>query len=293
MDDARLTLLLAIADDEMVTGHRLGEWTGWVPYIEEDLALSSIAQDEIGHAKALYELAADLGAAPSADALAFGRRADQYRHAVLCERSNKDFAYTIARHYLYDTADEIRLGGLSQSSFKELVQLFTVFRPEERYHTVHARTWFSRLADGPVDAKHRFSEALASLMGEAVALFEPLPAEESLREDGTMPVPSEQMLGRWLDGVTRDLESFGLERVLEERSEPAIGDLVPTSSGAAEESGDAARLRVPGIERQDGRWVHTGGFEGAGGRRGHHSEEFAPLWEEMTNLYRTHPGATW
>src|SRR2546427_8194523 len=98
MIDPRLSLLLSLADDEFVLGHRLSEWTGWVPYVEEDLALSSIAQDEIGHARALYELAAVIDGR-SADELAFGRKPAEYGNAILCERPNRDFAYTMARQW--------------------------------------------------------------------------------------------------------------------------------------------------------------------------------------------------
>ncbi len=295
MSNARITLLLALADDELMTGHRLGEWTGWVPYVEEDLALSSIAQDELAHAKALYEIACALGAAPDSDALAFGRAPEQYRNAVICERANVDFAFTLARHYLYDTSDDVRTESLLDSSFKDLAEVLRVFRLEERYHLEHAHTWFRRLADGPVDARHRFGDALTRVFPEAIALFEPLPDEAALVADGTMPAPDADLLARWLDRVAADLESVGLERVLESNAATSVGELVPTSSGAAEAAAPGAPSSVAAVERRDGRWVHAGAFSGtgAGGRSGHHSDEFAPMWEEMTALYRAHPGATW
>src|SRR5438093_6228562 len=264
MDDPRLVLLLALADDELITGHRLGEWTGWVPYIEEDLALSSIAQDELAHARALYDIAVGIGAAVDVDALAFGRLPGEYRNAVMCERSNRDFAHTIARHYLYDTADDVRTEALLDSSFKELAEALRVFRLEERYHLEHARTWFSRLADGPVEAHHRFADALAQTVGEAIALFEPLPEEDALLDDGVLPICSEDLLGRWLDRIGAALESAGLERVLEANSERDVGELVPTSSGAAQVVEDGPPLRAPGGERRDGRWVHSCGLPAAG-----------------------------
>lgn len=291
--DPRLGLLLALADDELVMGHRLSEWTGWVPYVEEDLAMSSIAQDEVGHARALYEIAATIdGRTP--DELALGRAMNDYTHAVICERPNRDYAYTAARHYLYDTADDVRLEALAGSTFKELAELVRVLRIEERYHLDHARTWFRRLASGPVEARQRYSDALADALPEAMTIFEPLPGEQSLLTDGALPAPGEEMLASWLDVVGRDLESVGLERVMEAGTDAPVGEVLPTSSGASEVSGDAPRsLRVPGLERRDGRWVHTGGFSGAGGRSGHHSEDFAALWEEMTALHRAHPGARW
>lgn len=293
MSEWRSALLLALADDELVLGHRLGEWTGWVPYVEEDLALSSIAQDEIAHARALYEIASALDGAHDADALALGRRPEEYRHAVICERSNRDFAFTIARQYLYDSADAVRLEALASSSFKDLAQAVAVFALEERYHLDHARAWFGRLANGPVEARARFADALSAAIGEAMAIFEPLEVEDALVADGTLPRASEDMLATWLEGLGRDLEAVGLERVLEAGAETPVGDMVPTASGAIEAAEPAPMLRVPGLARREGRWVHVGEFAGAGGRRGRHSDDFRPLWEEMTALYRAHPGATW
>ena len=86
------------------------------------------------------------------------------------------------------------------------------------------------------------------------------------------------------------LEAVSLDYVLEHHG-PIGGEMVPTSTGEIEAGADA--LAVPGIVRRDGRWAHEGAFAGAGGRRGRHSEDFQPLWDEMTKLYREHPGATW
>ena len=291
--EERLGLLLALADDELIMGHRLSEWTGWVPYIEEDLAMSSIAQDEIGHARVLYEIASTLDGR-ELDAIALGRPPEGYRNAVLCERPNRDYAYTAARHYLYDTADAVRLEAFARSTFKELSEAVRVLRIEERYHLEHARAWFLRLATGPVEARRRYTDALAEAFPEAMALFEPLPGEDALLADGTMPRSGEEMLASWLATVGADLESVGLDRVMEAGEETPVGDVLPTSSGESEAPAATQRpLRVPGLERRDGRWLHTGGFSGAGGRAGRHSEDFPLLWEEMTALYRAHPGARW
>jgi ring-1,2-phenylacetyl-CoA epoxidase subunit PaaC len=293
MSDPRLGLLLALADDELVMGHRLSEWTGWVPYVEEDLAMSSIAQDEIGHARALYEIASTIDGR-DVDALALGREQQEYLHAVICERPNRDYAYTAARHYLYDTADAVRVETLLGSTFKELAELLRVLRLEERYHLEHARVWFERLATGPVEARQRFSDAMSQAFPEAMAIFEPLPGEEALLSDGTLPRSGEDMLAGWLETLGADLESVGLDAVLDSGAEPTVGEMVPTSSGASELTEDPKRaLEVPGLQRRDGRWVHAGEFSGAGGRHGRHSDDFAPLWEEMTGLYRAHQGATW
>lgn len=291
-DDPRFELLLAIADDEFILGHRLSEWTGWVPYLEEDLALSSIAQDEMGHARTLYQMAIDEGWATDEDALALGRPPEAYRHAVLCERPNRDFAYTLARHWLYDMADDVRTTALRASSWKPLTAALEIAALEERYHLMHARTWFARLADGPLDARKRFAHALADALSDALALFEPLPSEGALIADGVLPASSETLRTRWLDAIGPDLDGVGFEEVLA----GTHGELVPTSSGAIEQKAGNA-LSVPGLSRRGGRWVHDGPFpsagDGSGGRYGQRSEDWLSLWTEMTALYRSIPGARW
>jgi len=149
--------LLEIADDELILGWRDSEWTGIAPFLEEDVAFSSIAQNEIGHARALYELAArDLGT--TADELAFDRAPGEYRCARLVELRLLDWEKTIARHYLYEEADAKRLEQLKQSDDPELAGLAAKIDREEAYHRMHAHMWFDRLKDEP-----RFAAALDQL----------------------------------------------------------------------------------------------------------------------------------
>jgi ring-1,2-phenylacetyl-CoA epoxidase subunit PaaC len=154
----RARLLLRIADDELILGWRNSEWTGIAPFLEEDVAFSSIAQNEIGHARALYELAArELGT--TADELAFDRAPDEYRHSRLVElRLVPDWARTIARHVLYEEADAKRLAELKASDDPELAGLAAKIDREEAYHRMHAEMWRERLQDEP-----RFTEALEEL----------------------------------------------------------------------------------------------------------------------------------
>jgi ring-1,2-phenylacetyl-CoA epoxidase subunit PaaC len=288
-EDPRLALLLAMADDELILGHRHSEWTGWAPHIEEDLAFSSIAQDEIAHARLMYGLAKEFtGRQP--DDLALGRRPEEYRNAVLCERPNRDWGYTVARQYLYDRADDVRLRTLVDSSWGELSELAKLMLLEERYHLDHARAWFERVTSGPsLTARERFAQGLSAAVAEAMALFEPLPGEASLVADGILARSNEDLLSEWLEAVGEELESASLDYVLERGA--TGGEMVPTGSGEMPSAGD--RFTVPEVARSDGRWIHQGGFTGAGGRWGRHSDDFVPLWEEMTELYRAHPGAKW
>jgi ring-1,2-phenylacetyl-CoA epoxidase subunit PaaC len=141
-------LLLEIADDELILGWRDSEWTGIAPLLEEDVAFSSIAQNEIGHARALYDLIArELGT--TADELAFDRSPDEYRCAPLVELRLPDWAQTIARHYLYEKADAIRLERLKRSDDPELAGLAAKIDREEAYHRMHAQMWDERLRNEP------------------------------------------------------------------------------------------------------------------------------------------------
>jgi ring-1,2-phenylacetyl-CoA epoxidase subunit PaaC len=162
----RAQRLIEVADDELILGWRDSEWTGIAPFLEEDVALSSIAQNEIGHARALYELAAaDLGT--TADALAFDRSPEEYRCAPLVElRLVPDWARTIARRVLYEAADELRLETLKADPDPEVAGLAAKIDREEVYHRMHAEMWLERLRDEP-----RFREAMDELWPYALAVL--------------------------------------------------------------------------------------------------------------------------
>ncbi len=210
---SRRERLIEIADDELVLGWRDSEWTGIAPFLEEDVAFSSIAQNEIGHARALYELAArELGT--TADALAFDRDPSEYRCAPLCELRRLEWARTVARHWLYEAADELRLEGLKASDDAEVAGLAAKIDREEAYHRMHAEMWRDRLKDEP-----RFQEAVAELWPYALGVLEAEQRDELCRRIGREPV------------------------------EPV--------------------------------------------ERGSHSAELRELWEEMTMVRRSVPGATW
>jgi ring-1,2-phenylacetyl-CoA epoxidase subunit PaaC len=164
----RAQQLLQIADDELVLGWRNSEWTGIAPFLEEDVAFSSIAQNEIGHARALYELAArDLGG--DADALAFDRRPQEYRCAPLVQlRLVPDWARTIARHVLYETADAIRIERLKEDADAELAGIAAKIEREEVYHRLHAEMWVERLG-----SEERYVEAVGELWPCALGVLEP------------------------------------------------------------------------------------------------------------------------
>jgi len=157
VNESDVRSLLEIADDELILGWRDSEWTGIAPLLEEDVAFSSIAQNEIGHARALYELVAR-ERETTADELAFDRAPGDYRCSRIVELRLLDWEKTIARHYLYEQADARRLEQLKQSDDAEIAGLAAKIDREETYHRIHAQMWFDRLKDEP-----RFTAALDEL----------------------------------------------------------------------------------------------------------------------------------
>lgn len=279
MNEELVAFVTALGDDELVLGHRHSEWTGYAPHIEEDVAFASIAQDEIGHAAAYYTLVAqETGVEP--DRLGLGRNVDEYRNAVLCERPNGDWAFTLARHWLYDHADALRLEVLEQSSHDDLAALARKIRREERYHLIHADIWIKRIAHGPAEGRAKLVDAIAATWPEARGLFEPFDHEEQAVYKGWLPIPSAELESRWSTKTLAALDELGVPADVHARADQSA-EFVASSSGdliagtaAAEVAGGPA-------------------VDGYGGRRGVHTKDFDELWGVMTSQYRAHPGATW
>jgi ring-1,2-phenylacetyl-CoA epoxidase subunit PaaC len=205
----RAQRLLEIADDELILGWRDSEWTGIAPSLEEDVAFSSIAQNEIGHARALYELAArDLGT--DADALAFDRDPSEYRCAQLVELRKLDWAHTIARHWLYECADEIRLAALKESDDAEVAGLAAKMDREEVYHRMHAQMWADRLRDEP-----RFTDAVRELWPLALGVL-----AEGQRDTLADRVGLERVDAVERNGPSEDLRALWDEMTMVRRSVP-------------------------------------------------------------------------
>jgi ring-1,2-phenylacetyl-CoA epoxidase subunit PaaC len=274
LDEPRTALILALADDELLAGHRASHWTGVAPSLEEDIAFSGIAQDEINHADVWYQVlvaangTGGAGDRAAVDRLALGRHPSEYRHAIILERPPRDFGYTLARHLLYDHADAVRLAALVDSADPDVAAVSRKLAHEERYHLEHADAWFARLAHGDDEQRERLGDGLRAAFEEALWIFEPTAGEEEALSAGVLPTPSGELLTRWLDLVGAMLE------------EADLADAVATS----------------GVERrEDGSWaVPEDLFAEPGGRRGRHTPDFTEdAWVEMTALHRAHAGATW
>ena len=167
-------LLLGLADDELVLGWHESEWTGIAPALEEDVAFSSIAQNEIGHARAVYQLLAE-----DADALALDRAPEEYRAAPLVQLRLMEWAPTIARRWLYELADQVRIEHLIASDDAEIAGLAAKIDREEAYHRMHAEMWAERLRDEP-----RFREAVERLWPYALGVLPPELRGELARRAG-------------------------------------------------------------------------------------------------------------
>ncbi len=178
-------LLLSMADDEFVIGFSDSEWTGIAPLLEEDLAMSSLAQDELGHAAALYDLLATVTGGER-DSIAYDREPADYRHARLLDHGRGDWAMAIARRYLYETADAVRLAALVDGSWAPLSDLVGKIRREERYHLMHIGVWVDRLARARGEPRDRFVAALSTLGPDAATVFTPQPDEAALLAAGIM-----------------------------------------------------------------------------------------------------------
>jgi len=219
-------LLLAMADDEFVIGFSDSEWTGIAPMLEEDVAMSSIAQDELGHAQALYGLLAEVVAdGRDADAIAYDRPPEGYYHARLLDHPRGDWAHTIARRYLYDTADSVRLEALTGSAHEPLRDLAAKIRREERYHEMHVGAWLERLATTPGEPRRRLLAALGRLAADAATVLAPLPGELSLVLAGIVDAPGDDLDARWRSKIGPTFERLDLPMP------PALSDAAGARTG--------------------------------------------------------------
>lgn len=204
MDPAVREVLLAFADDELLMGHRHSEWLGVAPFLEEDLAHASIAQDELGHARALYGL---LGEDP--DVLAFERPAGSFRSSWLVELPCDDWEDALARHFYYDLAEQVRWRDLAKSSVTGAPELAAKALREEEYHVAHAVPLVHKLLNGSVRSHDLVLGALTRLYPLARGLFEPTAGEEAAARLGL--TPQAQLERAWIAQVDRVLGAAGVD----------------------------------------------------------------------------------
>ena len=243
--EALAELLLSMADDEFVSGFMDSEWTGIAPLLEEDVAISSISQDELGHARALYQLLAEVrDDGRDEDAIAYDRDPDEYRHAKLLDHSRGDWADTIARRFLYELADEARLASIGPG-YRPLADLVEKLRREERYHRMHAVAWIHRLADGGPDARRRLETALAAQGLDSPTVFTPLEGEAELLEAGILTRSMAAAEAAWRGDLTTILVPLGLAL-------PPSIDLTPAGRRDHSAAFDWLWTEFTSVRRSDG-----------------------------------------
>jgi ring-1,2-phenylacetyl-CoA epoxidase subunit PaaC len=164
----RIHALLARADDALVLGHRLSEWTGHAPTLEEELALANIALDLIGQARTLYTATGE-----DEDRLAYLRDARHYRNALITELPNGDFAFTISRLFLVSAASDLYWRAAVNAMDPDLAAIAAKAEKETAYHVRHSAEWLIRLGDGTPESHRRTQSALDALWPYTGELFEP------------------------------------------------------------------------------------------------------------------------
>jgi ring-1,2-phenylacetyl-CoA epoxidase subunit PaaC len=211
--ESDLTLaLLRLADTALVHGHRLSEWCGHAPMLEEELALANIALDLIGQARTLYAYAAEVeGAGRTEDDLAYLRDAPQYRNVLMAELPKGDFAFTILRAFLLAAQARPFWEEASGSRDATLAAVAAKAEKEAAYHLRHAGEWVIRLGDGTEESRGRMLDALDALWPYTGELFEVDASDHALIAAGVLPDPA-ALRPRWDAAVDRVFAEAGLAR---------------------------------------------------------------------------------
>jgi ring-1,2-phenylacetyl-CoA epoxidase subunit PaaC len=204
--------VLGLADDALILGHRLSEWSGQAPMLEEDIALSNLALDLIGQARLLYAYAGEAEAkGRDEDALAYRRDEHELRNVLLAEQPNGDFAATMVRQLLYAAFKHPLYAALQGSQDRRLADIAGKAVKEMAYHVRHAGEWVIRLGDGTVESHRRAATALDELWTYTGELFEADAGVEALVRSGIAVDPS-RLRPAWDATVDRVLGEATLER---------------------------------------------------------------------------------
>ncbi len=177
--------VLALGDDRLILGHRLSEWCGHGPILEEDIALANLSLDCLGQASGLLKLAGELeGAGRSEDDLAYFRDETDFKNFKLVELPRGDFAFTIARQFLFDTYSFLLFEQLQKSRNETLAGIAAKSVKEVGYHVRHAAEWMRRLGDGTEESHQRLQDAVDEMWRYTGELFEADENEAALVEAG-------------------------------------------------------------------------------------------------------------
>jgi ring-1,2-phenylacetyl-CoA epoxidase subunit PaaC len=267
----KLKYLLQLADNALILGHRISEWTGHGPILEQDIAITNTALDHLGQARSLYQYAADtynqlseqdktdFFASPvflnhtqpvTEDTLAYLRDAWDFKNVLLVEQPNGDWAYTIARSFFYDHYSVLLYTSLQNSNDATIAAVAEKSLKEALYHRRWSSEWIIRLGDGTEESKAKMQEAINERWAYSGELFIPSEADTAMLAAGT---------GTDLT----DIRTKWLAQVNEILSEATL-DAPPADA-----------------------WMQHGGKDG------NHSEHLGYILAEMQYMQRAYPGLEW
>ena len=267
----KLKYVLQLADNALILGHRISEWCGHGPVLEQDIAITNTALDHLGQARSLYQYAAELynqmpesektdffaspafadtGKPITEDTLAYLRDGWDFRNVLLTEQPNDDWAYTIARSFFYDNYSFLLYTALKESSDATLAAIAEKSLKEVQYHRRWSSEWVIRLGDGTEESKARMQEAVQERWSFYGELFIPSAADKAMEAEGVAPDIA-SLKAAWDKQVATIFEE--------------------------------ATLDMPAPDA----WMQTGGKEG------NHSEHLGYILAEMQSMQRAYPGMEW
>ncbi len=208
--ESKITFLLRLADDRLILGQRVSEWCGHGPQLEEDLALANMALDLIGHASALYGYAAEIeNEGHDEDHFAYFRDDYEFTNLQLCELPKGDFAFTIARQFLFSAFSYFQYERLKNSDDEQFSGMISKHLKEIKYHLRHSRDWVLRLGDGTEESHKRMQEAFDELWMYVDELFYMDEVDEQLLESN-FAVDSSEFRNEWKKLVEQTMEEATL-----------------------------------------------------------------------------------
>jgi len=264
-----LHYVLQLADNALILGHRISEWCGHGPVLEQDIAITNAALDHIGQARNFYQYAAEiynqlpgperqhLFVAPlfaakknvTEDDLAYLRDAWDFKNVLLVEQQNTDWAFTVARSFLYDSFAVVQYEHMQSCKDETIAAIAQKALKEATYHRKWSSEWVIRLGDGTEESKEKIQYALDNLWPYTAELFIPSPADEVMQTEG---------IGVDLTAVRKEWLAY-VSAVLEE-----------------------ATLLMPET-----------GWAQQGGKTGTHSEHLGYILAELQFMQRAYPGMEW
>jgi ring-1,2-phenylacetyl-CoA epoxidase subunit PaaC len=220
---------LCRADDALILGHRLSEWCGHAPMLEEDMALANMGLDLLGQARELYSYAAKVEAnGNDEDKFAYLRDVRQYRNLLLLEQPNGDFARTTVRQFFYAAFADLYWRAMMNSCDATLAAIAAKSEKESAYHVRHCSEWVIRLGDGTDESHRRAQTAIDDLWAYTGEMFEADDGERGLIDAGIAVDPA-ALRPRWLETVSNVLREATL--VLPECSRAAAAAGTANISG--------------------------------------------------------------